>query len=64
MKGLLIKDFLISKKYMRSLFLVVAIYVIFSFTSGNMSFLSGMVTIVFAMIVITTFSYDDFAKWD
>jgi hypothetical protein len=64
MIGLLIKDFLVLKKYICTLFILVAIYVVFSFTSGNMSFLNGMVSVVFAMIVITTFSYDDLAKWD
>jgi len=31
---------------------------------GNESFISGMIVLVFAMMVITTMSYDDLARWD
>lgn len=34
------------------------------FSTLNPTFLSGMITILFAMQILTTFSYDDYSKWN
>ena len=63
MLGLMIKDFYLSKKYFRSVFLIIAMFTLFS-VLGQSTFLSGIITLFFAMVSITTCAYDDLAKWD
>lgn len=64
MKGLLVKDFLNLKRYFRTVLLMVFFYVVLALTNGNISFISAMITLLFAMMAITSFSYDETAKWD
>ncbi len=64
MKGLILKDFLNLRKYSRSVFLVLAFYVLYGVMLDNASFIVGMISLLFTMMAITSFSYDDLAKWD
>lgn len=64
MKGLILKDFMNLKKYSKSLGLILLMFLGFGFLSKDFSFLIAMVQILFAMMTIVTFSYDDIAKWD
>ena len=64
MKGLILKDFLNLKKYGRTLLLVIGFYLLFSLMMDSISFLSGMIVLLMAMSAVTSFSYDDMAKWD
>ncbi len=64
MKGLIIKDFLSLKKYGRSVLLVIAFYILFSFMVDDSSFMSGAVVLLFSVTVITSFSYDKQAGWE
>ncbi len=62
MKGLLIKDLLVLKKTGRLFLALIALYLFMGITMGTdfgpmMVFISGMLT-------ITTFAYDEQAKWD
>jgi hypothetical protein len=64
MKGLLLKDIITLRKYGKSILLVIAFYVLFSFMVDDTSFMSGMVVLLFAMTAITSFSYDKLAGWE
>ena len=63
MKGLLIKDFMLLRSYGKSLLLLFALFFIIGLTSG-IAFIVGIVMIESVMLAITTFSYDDAAKWN
>lgn len=63
MIGLIVKDFFITKKYMRTIFAILIFYTFFSIYS-SVSFLAGMVILSFSMITLTTIAYDDAVKWD
>ena len=64
MKGLLIKDLLVLRKYARTLLLIFLFYMFFSFFTNDTSFFSGMTVMFFTISTITSFSYDDLAKWN
>lgn len=64
MKGLIIKDLINLKKYGWSVLMITALYVIFSITLKDPEFMGGMVVLMFSMIAVTSFSYDNIAGWD
>lgn len=71
MKGLILKDILNLKKQAKtSLTIIVVYFIVFSYIFKDYSFsmtvgmISGMFTMVLAMLSISTFSCDDAAKWD
>ncbi len=64
MTGLIVKDFLVSKRYMRTIFLLLAFYALFSFAMGSSSFILFMTPLFFTMMTITSFAYDNAAKWN
>lgn len=53
----------IAKGY-KFILLVIAIYTAISFTGGDTSFFASMFTMVFALYVLNTYSYDSAANWD
>lgn len=64
MKGLIIKDLFNLKKYAKlvaGMFLILTVYAI---VLKDTTFLTAMIPLYFAMMTITSFSYDDLAKWD
>ena len=65
MTGLVIKDFLILRKTLRTYLLFVVVYLALA-GSGVWSpeFVSGFVMILTAMLPMNVFSYDKQAKWD
>ena len=65
MTGLILKDFLILRKTLRTYLLFVVIYLALA-GSGVWSpeFVSGFVMILTAMLPMNVFSYDKQAKWD
>lgn len=64
MLGLIVKDFFITKKYMRTIFAILIFYTFFCSMYSSASFLAGMVILSFSMITLTTIAYDDAVKWD
>lgn len=64
MKGLILKDLLNLKGSIRSLSFIFLFYIVFSIASGNFNFMSGMVILLCTMLTFTTFSYDEYTKWD
>lgn len=63
MLGLIIKDMLTLKKFLRNLIAIIIFYVFIGFASDS-SFLAGAMVILFIMGSISSFAYDDLAKWD
>lgn len=63
MKGLLIKDFLLLRSYAKTFFLMLILFLIIGLTSGT-AFVVGIIMIQCVMLAVSTFSYDEMAKWD
>lgn len=64
MKGLILKDFLNLKKSGKSIVFILAFYVLYAFMMDSTEFVTGMIVVLCTMLAITSFSYDDLAKWD
>jgi len=64
MMGLILKDLLNIKNNMRTLIIVLAFYIVLAISVNDINLVSGMVVILFTMLSINSFSYDDLAKWD
>ena len=64
MKGLIIKDLCVIKNQMKTLLLVLAFFIIFSIINEDATFILFLVPFYMIMILITTFNYDEFNKWD
>ncbi|MDY4573753.1 MAG: ABC-2 transporter permease [Intestinibacter sp.] len=64
MKGLLIKDILNLKGYMKQLIFIFIFFTAYGIFMKNGTFVGAMITMMLSMQVITTMSYDDYAKWD
>ncbi|MTL38121.1 ABC-2 transporter permease, partial [Turicibacter sanguinis] len=62
-KGLILKDLLNLRKNLKTIIIMCLFYTLL-FSTLNPTFLSGMITILFAMQILTTFSYDDYSKWN
>lgn len=64
MKGLIIKDLCVIKNQMRSLLLILVFFVFISIINKDATFILFLVPFYMIMILITTFSYDEFNKWE
>jgi hypothetical protein len=64
MKGLLLKDFINLKKNVKIFGVLTILYAFMSFTSKDASFFGSIFTMLFAILILSTFSYDELAKWD
>ena len=64
MTGLIIKDLCVLKNQMKTLLLVLAFFIIFSIFNKDATFILFLIPFYMIMIFITTFSYDEFNKWD
>lgn len=64
MTGLIIKDLLNLKKYLRTLLGIIIIYVIWGYTINEPLFLGSFTSLLFVMVVVSSFAYDEAAKWN
>lgn len=65
MTGLILKDFLVMKKTLRYYLLVMAVYSFMAFTGTlTYSIVSGFAVIMGCMAPMSTFAYDEQARWD
>ncbi len=64
MIGLIIKDIISLKKNLRILFIIFVLYGFMSIVSKDMSFFTGIFTILFGFLTLNLYSYDEHAKWD
>lgn len=63
MKGLLLKDWYLTTKYMRALILISLAFAVMSVLSPENSFFRIYPAVMFAMIPVSLYSYDDREKW-
>lgn len=64
MVGLLLKDILNLKKYVKQIGITMILFIIFGINMKNPPYIIGMMTIMSSMMVITSMAYDEQAKWD
>lgn len=64
MKGLLLKDLLGLKRYLRTFIVLLLFYIVFAFSTDSAGFLIGMSALLAAMLPMAAFAYDETAKWD
>lgn len=64
MSGLLLKDFLGLKRYMKQLSVSLVVFFIISVSLKRTDYLMGMVILMSSMTVFTAMNYDEAAKWD
>ena len=65
MSGLIVKDFLILRKTLRSYLLILAIYVAVAFAGyWSSSFVGGFMMVMVALLPMNVFAYDKQARWD
>lgn len=63
MKGLLLKDWYLTTKYMRALILISLLFAAMSVFSPENGFFRVYPAVMFAMIPVSLYSYDDREKW-
>ncbi len=64
MKALILKDFYNMKRIIRSYLLVLAIFSVTILPSSGPGVFMPMVTVYCAMMTISSFSFDEYCKWD
>ena len=65
MTGLIMKDFLILRKTLRTYLLFILVYVVLAGTGvWSPTFVSGFVMVMIAILPMNVFAYDKQAKWD
>ncbi len=64
MKGLLLKDFINLKKNFKIFGLLSIIYIVLAVASKDTGFFNSIITMLFAILTMSLFSYDDMAKWE
>lgn len=64
MKGLILKDLLILKNQMKNLLFILVLFIFISFANKDFSFISFLIPFYIVMLIISTFSYDEFNHWD
>ena len=64
MIGLIIKDFINLKRNIKVLGFIILIYGISSYIMKDASYFGSIFTLVFGLLMLTTYGYDDYAKWD
>ena len=64
MKALILKDFYTMARYGRTMLAIIGFYVLLAFLGQPASFVSSMLVFLCAMLVISSFSYDEYGKWN
>lgn len=64
MTGLILKDLINLKVNLKRFSLIIVLYAFLALMSKDASFFSSIFTMIFALLVISTYSYDEMAKWD
>lgn len=64
MKGLILKDLINLNKSFRMYAAVLLFFAFIAFSLDDPSYVSSMFTFMFATLTLSSYSYDDYAKWD
>lgn len=63
MKGLLIKEFLSLRKFVRNILVFAGAFFAMSLISGDISMIATIIPVYFAMVVMSSFSIDEHSHW-
>jgi len=63
-RALVLKDLLVLRKQARSMLFMLAFLLLYAVMMRSITFITFMAVIFFAMLSISSFAYDDLAKWD
>jgi hypothetical protein len=64
MMGLLLKDFINLKKSIKLFVICGLLYGVMAYTSGDPTFFSTVIAVIFSILTLSLYSYDEMAKWD
>lgn len=64
MTSLILKDLLNLRSYTKTIIIIILFYGFINYSMDDASFLAGMVILLFTMVPISSFTYDQQAKWD
>lgn len=64
MKGLILKDLMNFKRYFPTMIFMTIFYAVFAYTTDNSRMITGIITLVYSVLTVSSFAYDDAAKWD
>ena len=64
MWGLMLKDLLNMRKYLKTLGVIVGVMLVMGLCMGEASFVAGIGAMLSAMVTIVGFSYDENSHWD
>ena len=64
MKGLIIKDFLVMGKYLRTIAMLGVLYIGIGVFTGNMAFPAAFIAVMMPTLITGSFGYDEQAKWE
>ncbi|MCI8335869.1 MAG: ABC-2 transporter permease [Peptococcaceae bacterium] len=64
MKGLILKDFYTMARYGKTMLALIGFYMVLAFLGQPASFVSAMMSFLCAMLVLSSFSYDEYGKWN
>ncbi len=64
MRGLIIKDLINLKKNIRIYLVFIVLYGVLAYMQEDAAFFGSIFTLLFSLLTITTYSYDELAKWD
>ncbi len=64
MMGLILKDVLNLRNYIKQFGLMLIFFTVYSIVYKNTSFFAGMLPMMGSMIVLTSMNYDEYQKWD
>ena len=64
MKALFLKDLFVSRKYLKTLVMLLAFYIVIAVMMKDAAFISGCCVFITLLFLMTSFAYDETAKWD
>ncbi|WP_313132862.1 ABC-2 transporter permease [Anaerocolumna sp.] len=64
MSGLILKDILNLKKYMKQMGIILIVYLFMSISFKNPNLIVFMMVFVTTMLIVTSMAYDESTKWD
>lgn len=64
MTGLILKDMINLKKNLKIFAVLTAFYAFLAYSSSDVSFFSSIFTLLFAVLTLSLYSYDEAVKWD
>lgn len=64
MKGLILKDLLILKNQVKNLIFIIIIFFAMAAVNKDFSFVAVLIPFYIVMLIVSTFSYDEYNHWD